>query len=259
MELSIIILNYKTRGLVRQALKGIYAHPPSVSFEVIVVDNGSNDGTGPMVQTEFPQARFIGLPDNIGYPRGTMVGIREASGKYILLLNSDVVILDDGLSQLYRYLEAHSAVGAAGPLLKNPDGSVQESAYGFHRLLTPVYQRTWLGRTRWGKAELARYHGRDRTGTRPVGWLMSSCLLVRRAALDAIGGFDERFFVYFSDTDLCRRLWLANWPVHYVTDISLIHYHRRQSKDDLRVLAIHIRDWLRYLWKYRRTSPPTIG
>lgn len=258
VELSIIILNYKTRKLLRQCLRGIYAHPPRVPFEVIVVDNGSRDGTVDMVADEFPNVIFEGLPTNIGYPKGSNVGIELSKGRYLLFLNADVVVLPNSLEGLYRYAQVHTDVGAVGPQLKNPDGSIQESAYSFHRMLTPLYQRTPLGRTRWGRREVDRFLMRDwdHLSDRDVPWLMSSCLLVRRQALNDTGVFDERFFVYLADTDLCRRLWLHGWKVRYASSVNFVHYHRRQSAGEWRVALTHILDWIRYVRKWRGRPLP---
>jgi hypothetical protein len=259
MTLSIVILNYRTRGLLRHCLRGLLAEGPEVPFEVIVVDNDSRDGSIEMVRAEFPTVRLVSLPRNLGYSRGNNAGLRIAVGTYLLVMNSDIVVTRGQLDELCRYLDVHPRVGAVGPHLRNPDGTTQESAYRFYRFLTPLYHRTVLGRTRRGRRELARftYADWDHRSSRPVCWLMSSCLLLRRTALDASGTFDERFFLYLADTDLCRRLWLAGWEVHYQPAASLVHYHRRQSAEDWRTALTHLADWLRYLRKWRGQPPPT--
>lgn len=260
MEISIVILNYKTPRLLRQCLKGIFAFPPSVSYEVLVVDNGSRDTTADVLKKEFPQVKFYPLTKNVGYAKGSNVGIRKAVGKYILLLNADVVVLAGSLDHLYEAMQLDGKVAAGGPCLKNPDGSMQESAYGFHTFFTPLYQRTLLGKTSRGKKEIERFLMKswNHQSERSVGWLMSSCLMLRREALAALRGFDERFFVYMADTDLCRRLWLNGWKVKYFPQSTCVHYHRRQSANDLWAMRIHAQDWLRYLWKWRGQKEPTI-
>lgn len=261
MKLSIIILNYRTRGLLRQCLRGIYHFPPTVEFEVIVVDNNSGDGSEIMVRDEFRDVRFVALPSNVGYPRGNNAGLKLARGANCLFLNTDVVVAAGQIDALCNYLDANPRIGAAGPRLVNADGTLQNSAFRFYRILTPLYHRTLLGQTNRGKKELIRftYADWDHRSSRSVAWLMSSCLLVRRIALNDAGFFDERFFIYLADTDLCRRLWLNGWEVHYVATVDFIHYHRRQSVEDFRLTAIHALDWLKFLWKWRGHKLPAAG
>jgi len=258
MQLSIVIVNYKTKGLLRQCLRGIYQHPPHIAFEVIVVDNGSRDGSVAMVTEEFPQVRSLALSSNLGYARGSNTGLALAQGAFLLLLNPDIVVEDDNLDRLYRFAMDHPRAGVVGPQLLNPDRTIQHSAFRWYRVLTPLCRRTMLQRTAWGKRELQRFlmldwdHGTERS----VEWFMSSCVLVRREALADVGTFDERFFVYFADTDFCRRMWLKGWQVYYTPRVQFVHYYRRESAEDWWLTGIHIHDWLQYLWKWRRQSPP---
>lgn len=254
-KLSILILNYKTRGLLRQFLKGLKMYPPDCSYEIIVVDNASNDGSVEMVEAEFPEVQLIKNTDNLGYTKGNNIGIKAANGEYILLINSDVVITNkDAINELVKCLDENSDIGLVGPLLKNPNGTIQESAYRFYSLTTPLYRRTFLGKTKFGLRELERSQIKDwdRQTSRDVDWLMSSCILVRRTALDEVGLLDERFFIYVSEEDLCRRLWKKKWRVHFLATVNLIHYHRKQSADDIKIALIHTIDFLKYLWKWRK-------
>lgn len=259
MKLSILLLNYRTKGLLRQCLRGIAAHPPSAPYEVLVVDNGSGDGSVEMVREQFPSVRLVALPTNIGYAAGTNVGLAQAQGEFILLLNTDIVIMEGALDELLRGAEEQPRAAIIGPLLLHPDRSVQESAFAFHRWWTPVCQRTPLGRFTFGKQELRRFLLKrgDEGAVRMAPWLMSSCVLIRREALASIGTFDERFFVYLSDTDICRRAWEAGWHVVQDRRVAFFHYHRRQSAEDLRVALIHIFDFLKYLWKWRGKTTST--
>lgn len=253
-KLTILVLNYKTRGLLRQFLKGLNIHPPKTSHEVIVVDNASEDGSVEMLQSEFPNVKLIQNKNNIGYPKGNNIGIRAARSKYILLMNSDIVITNgNAIDDLVSIMEQQKDIGIAGPLLKNPDGSIQESAFHFYKALTPIYRRTILGRTKRGQQELGRSQMKDwdRTSSRDVDWLMSSCIIIRREALDQIGLLDERYFLYVSEEDLARRMWAAGWRVHFYAKANLIHYHRKQSADDIKIAIIHILDFLKYIWKWR--------
>jgi GT2 family glycosyltransferase len=254
VKLTILILNYKTRGLLKQFLKGLKMYSPKVEHEVIVVDNASNDGSVELIMNNHPEVKLIQNEQNVGYAKGNNIGIKSAKGEYILLINTDVVITDkEAIEKLVAFMDANLDVGIVGPLLKNPDGSVQESAYRFYKLLTPLYRRTFLGKTKYGQKELSYSQMKDwdRASSRDVDWLMSSCILLRKKALDDTGLLDERFFLYVSEEDLARRMWKTGWRVHFFADVNLIHYHRKQSADDFRVAIIHIKDFLKYLWKWR--------
>jgi GT2 family glycosyltransferase len=256
MELSIVILNYKTRGLLRQLLKGIKMYPPRIAYEVIVVDNGSVDGSADTVTREFPEVTLVALPKNIGYARGTNVGLKKARGEFVLLLNTDVVVLENSLQNLYDSFKKNGGRGIMGPQLKNPDGSRQETAFAYHTWLTPIYQRTWLGKKPAGQHELDRFLLRQQSfdSLVAVPWLMSSCIIMSRDLVDKLQGFDERFFVYLSDTDICRRAWTAGYKVLYDPKVTFVHYHRRQSADDPLVALIHILDFIKYQLKWRKAN-----
>ncbi|MDP3985301.1 MAG: glycosyltransferase family 2 protein [bacterium] len=265
MDLSIIFVNYKSRGLLRQCLKGLFSVSFTRPFEVILVDNDLQDGDSELLVQEFPQVRFISSPGNIGFGPANNIGIRAARGRFVVFLNPDIVILDDALDQLVRYLERRPDVGIVGPQLVNPDGTVQHSCYRFHEPLIPVYRRTPLGKTAVGKRALESFlmTDWDHKTERPVDWLLGACMMVRREVLERIGPFDEQFFLYFEDTDLCRRAWEQGVQVVYQPNIRMVHYHRRESADApllksmlTRSTRIHITSWIRYLWKYKSKPLP---
>lgn len=252
-KLSIIVLNYKTRGLLRQFLRGLLAHPPSCSYEIIVIDNGSGDGSVELMQTEFADIKLIVSTENLGYTRGTNLGVKEANGEYLWFVNTDVVVLQGShIDTLVSALDSHPQYGAVGPQLRYPDNSLQYSCFRYYTPVTPFLRRSILGRTKWGKQQLAHFlmSDWDHSTEREVEWLMSSNLMVKRNVLDKIGGWDERYFIYFSDVDLCRSIWQAGYKVAYIPSAMFVHYLRRQSKSDFRIAIYHAIDFLRYLWKW---------
>lgn len=268
MDLSIVILNYKTCGLLRQCLRGIFRAEPKLNFEIIVVDNDSHDGTPTVIANEFPQVRCITSSKNIGFGAGNNLGIREARGRHILVLNSDVVIFPGNLEQLVSYLDAHPTVGLVGPKLVNPDRSTQHSCYRFPIWPIPIYRRTPVGRLPFAERALNEYLLRDwdHDSEREVDWLLGACLMMRAELVKKIGVFDERFFLYFEDVDLCRRAWEAGWQVMYNPQVAIVHYHHRQSDDGAMVRSlnnpvtrVHIRSWIQYLLKYQGKSLPHVS
>lgn len=239
----------------------------ALNYEIIVVDNASGDGSDELVKENFPQVKLIVTDKNLGHAKGNNLGLKEARGKYVLFLNTDIAVLEDGIRKLYEFMETNPKVGLAGAKLLNPDKTPQESCLRFPNKITPLYRRTFLGNFNLAKKELERYTMADfdHNITRPVEWVMSSAVILRREALDRIGPMDERFFVYFADVDWCRRFWENGYQVYYVADAPMVHYHRRESAEGQGLgslfhplTRIHIKDWLKYLKKYKNSNIPEI-
>ena len=255
MEISIIINNYKTRGLLKQCLKGIYAFPPSCEFEVVIVDNNSGDGSVELVREMFPQVKLIASKENLGHHKGNNLGIKNSSGKYVLIMNSDIALFDDAIDKMHRFMESHPEAALIGPRLKNPDGTIQNSCMRFPHLFTPFYRRTFLSRFAFAQKELKSYlmEDFDHRSTRTVDWILGACEMVRRSAIEQVGGMDEDLFLYFGDVAWCKMFWRARMPVYYLAEGEIIHYHKRESAGSgafSRVFWIHIVDWAKYLMKY---------
>ncbi|MBI2984526.1 MAG: glycosyltransferase family 2 protein [Candidatus Kerfeldbacteria bacterium] len=265
MDLSILVLNYKTKGLLKQCLRGILDSQLLLAYEVIVVDNDSRDGSVGMVRQQFPAVQVIASPKNVGFAAGMNIGLARATGRVVLLLNPDVAIFHQAVATLIDYLDTHPQVGLAAPKLINPDGTTQLSCYRFPNIWTPLLRRTPLGRFPAGRRTLRRYlmSDWDHQDNRAVGWVLGACMLIRRTSLERIGPFDERFFLYFEDVDLCRRMWQAGWEVHYAASAEMVHYHQRLSAEypGLQGLfsyptRIHIQSGLKYFSKYLGSPPP---
>ncbi len=265
VDLSIIILNYRQRNLVRQCLRGILLSQPRVSYEVWVVDNASGDGCLEMVADFFPWVQRISSPVNRGFSAGMNLGLRRARGAAVMLLNPDIALFPGQVDALWEFLQAHPRAGVVGPRLLHPDGSIQASCRRFPRLFTPVYRRTVLGRLPTMRQRLDWFLMRDddHRAARPVDWLIGACLLARRQTLADAGAFDERFFLYFEDLDFCRRAWDAGWEVWYAPHVAPVHYYHRQSAEHRGLTALlyrpgrhHLRSALRYYRKYFRQPLP---
>lgn len=255
MEVSIIINNYQTCGLLKQCLKGIMLFPPSVPYEIIVVDNNSSDGSVAMVRQNFPQVKVIAAKSNLGHHRGNNLGLKAASGKYLVILNTDIAVLDAVFDKLYRFMEEYQQVALVGPKLKNPDGSTQLSCMRFPDKLVPIYRRTFLGNFSFARQALDHYLmvDFDHRSNREVDWILGAFVMVRRAAVDQVGLLDEDLFLYFGDVAWCRRFWQAGYKVYYFVDANVVHYHKRESAQSgvwSKIFWWHIIDWLKYLKKY---------
>lgn len=265
MELSIIIVNYKTKGLLKQCLRGIEdAHLPFAT-EVVVVDNDSGDGSVVMVQKNFPLVKLIPSAVNLGFGAGMNLGFAQARGKYVLTLNTDVAIFGGAVEALHQHLETHPRVGIAVPKLINPDGSTQLSTFRFPNFWVALWRRTPFGRLPGPHRTIQRFLMADwsHQDSRPIGWALGAALFIRRQALAEVGFFDERFFLFIEDTDLCRRFWERGWAVEYVPSAEMVHYHQRPSAVHERSGAIlsyparrHIQSWCKYFAKYAGAPRP---
>lgn len=237
-DLSVIIVNWNTRELLAQCLHSVYNTAGDLSLEVFVVDNASTDGSAAMVRERFPQVRLIENAENVGFARANNQAIRLATGRYVLLLNSDTRALSGALSSLVDFMDAHPQAGAAGARLLNANGTLQPSC---HRMLTP-----W--REFWRLLYLEHMH---RTVTYPMGsWdvrspravevIKGACLMVRHAALVQVGLLDESYFMYTEEVDLCYRLRRAGWLLYWVPLAQVIHYGEASSRQVAEAMFVQL-------------------
>jgi len=263
MDISIVIVNYKSKDLTLNCIRSIrQADWPGLDYEIIVVDNYSEDLSGEDLK-QCGEIQYLMNGQNRGLGAANNKGIRQAKGKYIAIMNPDTLAERGVFFKLYDFMEKNSAAGAAGPKQLNPDGSPQASCFRWPKLLTPLFRRTPLGETKWGRIDLDRFLYRDYNNKEEpyqVDWLLGSFLFCRAEALRQAGSYDERFFLYFEDTDLCRRFWQMGWQVVYCPAAVIIHNHLRQSAETpwykfFTSIAAwhHLASWLKYLIKYRLT------
>jgi len=261
MDISFVVLNYKSKGLLKNCLQSIiHSDWSGLRYEIIVVDNASNDGVAEMLEKNFTDITFIASQKNLGYGKGNNAGIRAAHGRYVAILNPDTMVIDNAFRRLFDFMEKHERVGIAGPQAINPNGELQYTRCRFHRFLTPLYRRTPLQHLPFVRRKLDWFVTKDldyKTAT-PADWLFGFCLFARRGVLKQVNFFDERFFLGFEDTDLCRQVWRKGFEVWYVPQAKLIHYPHRFSGEygwlwglSKRNVRIHIASWLKYFLKYR--------
>jgi N-acetylglucosaminyl-diphospho-decaprenol L-rhamnosyltransferase len=234
-ELSISVVSYRTPVLLRRCLRALEAERGQLDLDVTVVDNASGDGSAEMVQLEFPWVRLIRNERNLGFGAAHNQAMRGASGRYLVVLNSDATPLPGALRTLLEVLERHPRIAVAGPKLRYPDGTVQPSRRSFPTLATLFLESTQLQRLSPGNKVLRRYYVADRSDDEPqeVDWLVGACLCVRASAAVDVGLFDERFFMYSEELDWCRRFHAAGWGVAYVPSAEVIHLEGGSSRLDL--------------------------
>jgi GT2 family glycosyltransferase len=251
-DLSIIIVSWNVRDLLRTCLQSVDEGRGELDLEVIVVDSASADETPTMVSREFPWVQLVESTENVGFPRGNNLGLKEARGRFLLLLNPDTEIQNDALTVLVSYLEMNEDVGAVGPQLLNGDGSVQSSRRRFPTLATAFFESTWL-EGKLASRILRRYYVLDIADgeTADVDWVTGACLMVPDQVARKVGSLDEAYFMYSEELDWCRRIKADGWRVVYVPTAKVVH-HAGQSSDQA-TTARHIsfqRAKLRYFRKY---------
>jgi GT2 family glycosyltransferase len=195
------------------------------AFEVLVVDNGSTDGSQRMLREQFPAVRVIQNDGNVGFCRASNQGIEATRAPYILLLNSDTVVNERSLDALIDFMAATGDAGAVGGTLVNEDGSFQASFNRFSSLAEEVLVGTGLGRLLW--PGYPSHH--TAAQARAVDWVCAACLLVRRAALEDVGLLDERYVMYGDEADLQYRLARAGWKVYFLPEATTVHLGGRSQ------------------------------
>jgi GT2 family glycosyltransferase len=215
-RVSVIIVSWNTRELLRSSVASVVSSP--LVQETFVVDNSSSDGSVEMVRAEFPQAMVIVNDANVGFGRANNVALGRALGEYVLLLNPDAQLEDGALERLTEALDREPAAAVVGPLVVDDAGAVQSTRRRFPTEPTLFVESTPLQSLLPSThAWLRDYYVLDRSDneSQEVDWLVGACLLVRRSAIERVGGFDERFFMYFEETDWCRRFRQAGWSIRF--------------------------------------------
>ncbi len=279
LDLSVIVVNWNVCDLLRKCLDSLYRSPGFIWFndegaqggtsspgpvragEVIVVDNASADGSAAMVAAEFPWVRLVANTENRGFTGGSNQGIGMSRGRYLLLLNPDTEVMGDALARMVACMEEHGEIGALGPQLCSGDGSLQSSRRRFPTLATAFFESTPLEWHWPGNPWASRYRmedvpgppaGTNRCPAQMVDWVVGAALLVRRAALESVGGFDEGYFMYSEELDWCRRARAAGWAVAYFPGAVVLHHEGKSSEQN--PAARHIRfhtSRVRYFRKHR--------
>ena len=226
-KISVIIVTFNTRELTLAAVQSVAESADGLAKEVIVVDNGSTDGTQAAVCERFPSVKYHYSERNLGFGRANNVGARLATGEWVLLLNSDARLKRESLAMALAYMRNHPECGVLGAQLLNEDGSRQNSIANFPTLATELLSKSLLRRFAPG-----RYPGKEHSFKQPVevDSVIGAFLLTPRRVWDAIGGFDERFFFFLEETDFCRQVKLRGWSVVHHPDVDVWHYQGGSAK-----------------------------
>lgn len=221
MTLSVIIISYNTKKYILDCLESIFKFLPrsKMNFEVIVIDNNSSDGSSEAIKKRFPQVKLIESKENLGFGKANNVAAGLASGKYLLFLNSDTLLSDDSFKKAIEYFEKNKKTGVIGPKIMLPDGSVQPASFGNEPSLLTLLL------TKFQKASVKSIQ-------KEVGWVTGACLFIRHDLFKKLKGFDDQFFMYFEDIDLCMSSQRAGYKVILFPDVQVTHLLGKSLKSN---------------------------
>jgi N-acetylglucosaminyl-diphospho-decaprenol L-rhamnosyltransferase len=262
--IAAILVNYNSGGELARALRSIADEMAGHSWEGVVVDNASTDGSAAAVEASAPAVRLVLNAANVGFARGVNQGLAASTAPLVLIMNPDCRLVAGAIAELRGVLDAHPGCAITGPRILNPDGSVQGSARGDPDMLTGLFGRTTILRRMLPFLAIAKRNVVTEEAIRSgqasvvVDWLSGACMLARRAALDEVHGFDERFFLYWEDADLCRRLRARGHHVRYVPGATAIH-RVGQSSRTARTCAIRAFHESAYVYYATHVAPAPLN
>lgn len=260
MQLSIIIVTYNSARHLPACLESIGEQLRGVEYEVCVIDNASNDGTGALAEAAGGRTRLVRNERNLGFSAAVNIGLRNTTGRYCMWLNPDTRIVGGDVNALLRHFEEEPGVGVIGPQLLNADGSIQLSCRSFPSYSTAFFNRYSLLTKVFPKNRYSRSYLHtdwDHQAIREVDWVSGACLLHRRSLLDDVGELDELFFMYIEDIDFCLRACRAGWKVHYHPSLRVLHHIAGSSRQVpfSMIVELHKSIW-RYYAKHFKRNPP---
>lgn len=233
-DVSIIIVSWNAKEYLQKCLDSIIEYSKSVKTEIIVVDNASNDGSPEIVESKYPQVKLIRNSENSGFAKANNLGYKYCSGKFVCLINSDVEIFEDCIGKMFEYMNEHPGVGMLGPKVLNSDGSLQLTFREFPGFKVNILRALALDNyfsyskkvLRNSKKELENNKGIE------VDFLSGCFMMIRKDTIDKIGLFDEDYFFYAEDKDLCKKFWNNGSRIEYFQGAEAVHYLYGSSKGD---------------------------
>ncbi len=269
VDVGIVIVVYNLIEECLSSLAEAIAHS-RYSTKVVIIDNDSPkaDVVQPWANKHLPHAQVVMRGFNHGFGRSMNFGAAMINAKYYFLLNPDTILTDpDILNKMVEYMQSHPDVGLIAPKISNFDGTRQDTCRRFPAWYQPLIQRSALCETRWGKAYLTHFqmHDFDQSDERKVDWVQGSAMFLPGNIWRALNGFDHRYWMYFEDIDLCRRIWGMGKAVVYLPSVQLQHlYGRASAKIKNPILNIlktkatraHLASWAKYMWKWKWTQLP---
>jgi GT2 family glycosyltransferase len=233
--LAVVIVSYNTALLLRRCLSSLtlsLTRYPVEGTEIVVVDNGSADGSPAMVEAEFPQVRLLAVAENRGFAAANNLALREVDANFVLFLNPDTEVLGDAPAALLRFLASRSTGGLCGGRLLNPDLSFQQCCFRFPTLAMSVIDFFPINHRIVNSRLNGRYPRKWYNRPFPIDHPLGACMLVREEVIQRVGGFDEGYFMYCEEVDWCRRIREAGWAIYYTPDAEIIHHQAASTRQN---------------------------
>jgi GT2 family glycosyltransferase len=242
LDVSVIIVAWNVRQLLHDCLKSVYDQTEGIDFEVIYVDNASEDGSVEMVVKDFPQVKMIENRENKGFIKANNQGIEISKGRYVLLLNSDTIVLDNAIAKLVQFADAHTEAAVVGCKVLNPDMTLQRNCFMYPSILNMFLSTTYLYKIFPKSKFFGREHMTwwDFNDVREVETVCGSCSLVRKEAIKQVGLMNETYFVYGDDPDWCYRFNKVGWKIIFTPDARIIHYGGQTTKQMARAFRLQL-------------------
>jgi GT2 family glycosyltransferase len=268
-DIVTITVNYKMKEKILKMLASLFKdiEKANLKIKLVVVDNASLDGIEQALAEMFPQVYCLVNSKNLGFGTANNLAMKQFEAKYYFAINPDIIFPEGErvIEKLYQFMERYPKIGLVAPKLILEDGSVQPSCLRFPAFLDQLlYRLDWQEKYLWAKKKVQYFlmSDFDHTKTSPVDWVTGAALFIRGEALRQVDYFDERYFLYFEDCDLCRKLWESGWPVYYKGDVYLYHGHERASAKipgiksifKNKLTRIHLVSWLKYWLKWKKRT-----
>lgn len=257
MQLSVIVVSWNTRELLRQCLKTLLLEIKEIEAEVFLIDNDSADGSAQMVASEFPTVKLIANPTNRGFAAANNQALEQCKGHYVLLLNPDTEVRPDAIKTLLEFMTQHPRAGIVAPQLLNSDGTIQQSCRAFPTFFNLLVELLGLSRLFPNVQRFREYkmldwnHDDERQVDQPEG----ACLLLRRQVIDEVGNLDEGFFMLFEEVDWCYRIKERGWEIWFTPSAKVVHHYGQSIKQvkAKMILSSH-RGLYRFWYKHYRNG-----
>jgi N-acetylglucosaminyl-diphospho-decaprenol L-rhamnosyltransferase len=240
--LSIILINYNGAAVLHDCLSSIENHTDFCNRELIIVDNSSADSSIKIIQENFFSVVLIRSPVNLGFGKANNLAVKHSQGEHLLFLNTDTILIENTPQILSNYLTQNKAVGAVSARITFEDGSYQLSCGTRPNLAIEFIDKIRYGLDKRWHSTFSIIYDRQYSLVREMGWLTGACLMIRRDVFEQLGGFDESFFMYFEDKDICKRVHEAGWKVVYYPKTSLIHLLGGSSEGAKKSVNTYYRD-----------------
>ncbi|MDP3244580.1 MAG: glycosyltransferase family 2 protein [bacterium] len=265
-DIVTVTVNYKMKDKVLAMLRSLFSdvEGSGLKIKAVVIDNASLDGLEQELAEKFPQVECVVNSRNLGFGAANNIALRKYESKYFFLVNPDIVfpVGRKSCQKLYEFMEGQPKIGLVAPKLVLASGAVQLSCLRFPGFWDqPFYRLEFQKRYDWAKRKIDKLLMSDFNHDKvlPVDWATGAAIFIRFQALRQVGFFDERYFMYFEDCDLCRRFWEAGWPVYYKGDVALEHGYERASAKipgvksvfQNKLTRIHLNSLMKYWWKWR--------